>query len=76
MRTTLVLEEDVAAAVQRLRQERSLGLSEAVNQLIRAGLRVKQTAKPFHQRSEPMGLRIDVANVADALEQLEGPTAR
>ena len=38
MRTTLSLDDDVAAAVQRLREERHVGLSEAVNELIRAGL--------------------------------------
>jgi DNA-binding transcriptional LysR family regulator len=38
MRTTLSLDDDVAAAVQRLREERNLGLSEAVNELVRAGL--------------------------------------
>ena len=38
MRTTLSLDDDVAAAVQRLREERHLGLSEAVNELVRAGL--------------------------------------
>ena len=31
MRTTLSLDDDVAAAVQRLREERNLGLSDAVN---------------------------------------------
>ncbi|MEA2130053.1 MAG: hypothetical protein QOJ85_2944, partial [Solirubrobacteraceae bacterium] len=38
MRTTLTLADDVAAAVEKLRRERSIGLSEAVNELVRAGL--------------------------------------
>ena len=38
MRTTLTLADDVAAAVERLRRERSIGMSEAVNELVRAGL--------------------------------------
>jgi hypothetical protein len=76
MRTTVVLEDDVAAAIQQMRRERSAGLSEVVNDLIRAGLTAKQPHEPFHQRSERIGIRIDVSNVAEALELLEGPTAR
>jgi hypothetical protein len=40
MRTTVLLDDDVAAAVQRMRAERNIGLSEAVNELARAGLAV------------------------------------
>lgn len=76
MRTTVVLEADVAAAVARLRRDRGLGLSEAVNSLIRAGLSGPRERQAFRQRAAPMGLRIDVTNVADALEVLEGPAAR
>ena len=76
MRTTITLDDDVAAALERLRRERSMGLSEAVNELIRAGLRTKQSSRPFRQQSHRLGLRVEVANVADALELLEGPTAR
>lgn len=76
MRTTIQLDDDVLAAIDRLRQQRAIGLSEAVNDLIRMGLSVKPRSRPFRQRSQSIGLRIDVANVADALEQLEGPTQR
>jgi hypothetical protein len=76
MRTTVVLEDDVAAAIQQMRRERSAGLSEVVNDLIRAGLTAKQPSEPFQQRSERIGIRVDVSNVAEALELLEGPTAR
>lgn len=76
MRTTVTLDRDVAQAVQRLRRERGLGLSEAVNQLIRSGLRAKAPRAPFRQRVHGLGLRIDVRNVAEALELLDGPTAR
>lgn len=73
MRTTVSLDEDVAAAVQALRAERDVGLSEAVNDLIRAGLAVPRQRRRFAQRSFPMGARVDVSNVGDALETLEGP---
>jgi ribbon-helix-helix CopG family protein len=76
MRTTVTLDDDVAAAIERLRRERSMGLSEAVNELARAGLRTKAPGRRFVQRSHDMGLRIDVTNVAEALEELEGPAAR
>jgi Arc/MetJ family transcription regulator len=76
MRTTLSLDDDVAAAVQRLREERNIGLSEAVNELIRAGLGVPRQRKEFEQRTVNLGLRVDVSDVADALERLDGPEAR
>ena len=76
MRTTVTFESDVAAAIDRVRRQRSIGLSEAVNTLIRAGLGRKAPQRAYRQRSQVLGLRIDVTDIADALEQLEGPTAR
>ena len=76
MRTTVSLDDDVAAAVDDLRRGRHIGLSEAVNELIRQGLRTPQERAPFRPRSAAMGLRIDVANVAEALDLLDGPAAR
>ncbi|MGH3882782.1 MAG: ribbon-helix-helix protein, CopG family [Pseudonocardiaceae bacterium] len=74
MRTTVSLDDDVAVAVQRMRAERNIGLSEAVNELARAGLAVPSQRTRFVQRTFPMGARIDVTNVGDALEYLEGPS--
>ena len=71
MRTTINLDPDVAAAAEHLRRERHLGLSEAVNELARAGLRARQERRPFRQRSQDIGVRIDVSNVAEALELLD-----
>lgn len=77
MRTTVTLHPDVAAAVARLRRERGLGVSAAVNELARLGLEPRPAERrPFEQRSSSMGARIDVANVAEALEALEGAAAR
>lgn len=76
MRTTVKLDDDVAAAVQRLRAERGLGVSEAVNRLARAGLTVKPARSAFRQRSAPLHLMVDVTNVAEALELLDGPAGR
>ncbi len=76
MRTTVSLDADVAAAVQRLREQRGIGLSDAVNELVRAGLVVPTQRSRFVQRTLPVELTVDVSNVAEALEQLDGPSSR
>ncbi len=76
MRTTITLDDDVAAAVEQMRTRHGIGLSDAVNQLARAGLAAPTSKGEFRQKTRPLGLRIDVTNVAEALEILEGPTAR
>ena len=76
MRTTVRLDDDVAAAVERLRREQGIGLSEAINHLARAGL---VSAGPRHRvrlRSAPLDLRVDVSNVAEAVAVGEGPSHR
>lgn len=70
------LDDDVAAAVDQLRRERHLGLSEAVNDLIRVGLRAPHKRPVFRQRTADLALRVDVSNVAEALDLLDGPAAR
>jgi Arc/MetJ family transcription regulator len=73
MRTTIRLDDDVAAAAQRLSREEHISLGEAVNRLARAGLRPgRSKPRPFRQRTAALGLRVDVSNVADALELLDG----
>ena len=71
MRTTLNLDPDVAAAAEQLRRGRQIGLSEAVNELARAGMRPRPAAKPFRQRTLDLGLTVDVSNVAEVLEHLD-----
>lgn len=76
MRTTVTFDHDTRAAIERLRRERALGLSDAVNELIRAGLGRKRDGRQFEQRTRPLGLRINVANIAEAIEELDGPASR
>jgi hypothetical protein len=76
MRTTVELDADTAQAVQNLRREQGRGVSEAVNELIRRGMLAEPHQQPFVARSQKLGIRIDVSNVADALDLLEGPNAR
>ncbi|HUR22558.1 MAG TPA: ribbon-helix-helix protein, CopG family [Acidimicrobiales bacterium] len=73
MRTTVSLDDDVAAAVQRLRHDRKLGVSEAVNDLVRRGLRGDEERRPVQLETVRLDLRFDVSNVAEALEIAEGP---
>jgi hypothetical protein len=75
MRTTVELDRDTAQAVQALRKQ-GRGVSEAVNELIRRGMMAPRQEKPFVARPRRLGVRIDVSNVADALDLLEGPEAR
>jgi hypothetical protein len=76
MRTTVTLADDVAAAVDRLRRERSIGVSEAVNQLVRDGLATPRRKRGFKQVTHDLGQGVDYTNVAEAIETLDGPTAR
>ena len=76
MRTTVELDSDTAQAVQALRQEKGRGVSEAVNELIRRGMMAEAPPQPFVARTRKLGVRIDVSNIADALDLLEGPDAR
>lgn len=72
MRTTVEFDDDTARAVEQLRRAEGLGVSEAVNELIRRGLLPRPESARFQQRTHSMGLRVDVSNVAEALEVLEG----
>ncbi|HEX9682066.1 MAG TPA: hypothetical protein VGA13_03230 [Acidimicrobiales bacterium] len=74
MRTTIDLDDDTAAAIDVLRGQ-GYGLSEAVNELVRRGLVSHQRGSDarFVQDTRPLGIHIDISNIAEALETLEGP---
>lgn len=72
----MTLDDDVAAALESLRREKGLGLSEAVNHLIRNGLRQSGHRPRVRLDADDLGLRIDISNVAEALEWSEGPAWR
>jgi hypothetical protein len=76
MRTTVTLDDDVAAEIARRRRQRGIGVSEALNELARAGMTPPVEREAFSQTTVPLGLRIDVDDVAEALERLDDPTDR
>jgi len=76
VRTTVTLAEDVAAAVESLRRQRGVGLSEAVNELVRSGLTADRAGHSFRQKTHDLGDGVDVANIAEVIETLDGPAAR
>lgn len=76
MRTTVEFDDDTAAAVEQLRRSRGLGVSEAVNELVRRGLLPREEREPFVQRTSSLALQLDVSNVAEALDVLDGSDSR
>jgi Ribbon-helix-helix protein, copG family len=71
MRTTVTLSDDVAAGIDKVRRERGLGLSEAVNDLIRVGLMDSGERGPVEFPTHDMGIEIDVRDIGEAIEQIE-----
>jgi Arc/MetJ family transcription regulator len=71
MRTTITLDDDVAAAVRRLRQEEGLGMREAVNRLLRAGIAAEPPPRSYEHRSSDLGLKVDVADIGAVLDLLD-----
>ena len=77
MRTTLTLDDDVAAQIERLRRDRDANLKDVVNEALRRGLRdmtgTPRTRRPFRTQTHAMGApRIDIDNIAEALAQADG----
>lgn len=61
MRTTVTLDEDVAAALQEVAGRRGLSFKEALNTTLRAGLASTSGAsRPYRVPARAMGLRAGV----------------
>lgn len=82
MRTTITLDDDVAATLERLRRSRDVGFKQIVNEALREGLK-QLTARPrrrarYATRVVTLGRsrvgRLD--NVAEALAVAEGEPFR
>ena len=80
MRTTLTLDDDVAAALERLRKSRDASLKQLVNEALRRGLEEMRSRpkrrEPLQTRSVALG-RVRVSSIDDIGEALaiaEGET--
>ena len=70
VRTMVDLDDDVWLAIEKLCLARGIGLSEAVNELTRAGMQLTGGTRYVHN-STKLGLRVAISNVADVLERLD-----
>lgn len=72
MRTTIDFQPDVEKAIDQRRRQTGKGLSETVNDLLRESLVSHDHPRSsFAVNARPMGSRIDVSNVAEALDILD-----
>ena len=82
MRTTITLEDDVAAKLQALSRRSGRPFKDVDNETLRRGLASAATARrvaPFKVQARDLGARrpgVNVDSVADLLEQVEGPVHR
>jgi hypothetical protein len=60
VRTTVTLDADVAAALQRVTRERGISFKEALNSSVRRGLGEAGEATPYRVPARPLGLRAGV----------------
>lgn len=78
MRTTLTLDEDVAAKLKSEARKSGKPLKAVVNEALREGLTARKAAKkqpPFKVRARSLGHYpgLDYDNIGVLLEQIEGP---
>jgi hypothetical protein len=77
MRTTLTIDDDVAATLERLRRDRDATLKDLINEALRRGLNdmtaQPKPREPFRTKSVDAGafLLPNIDNVAEALAAIE-----
>jgi hypothetical protein len=82
MRTTLSLDDDVARLLEKESRRSGASFKEVVNRYLRMGLTAghqeARARKPFKVVARKLGLPhgLSYDNVAQLLEELEGPTHR
>jgi predicted RNA polymerase sigma factor len=82
MRTTLTLDDDVAARIERLRETRKESLKDIVNAALREGLKhlagPREKRVPFRTEAVDLGRCLigNVDNVAEVLAVAEGESFR
>jgi plasmid stability protein len=82
MRTTLTLDEDVAAKLRAEARRSGKSFKQAVNEFLRIGLNTRRTPAarvPFRVEARDLGRLkpgVSLDNVSDLLEFVEGPGHR
>jgi predicted transcriptional regulator len=74
MRTTVTLDEDVAAKLREVARERGVSFKAALNESVRAGLVGEgRSARPYRTRARSMGLRkgIDLDHTGRLLAEID-----
>ena len=78
MRTTLTIDDDVAAALERLRRGQRLSLKQLINEVLRRGLnemgKRRKRLEPVQTRVVALGrMRVaSIDNIAETLAIVEG----
>ena len=78
MRTTLTIDDDVAAELERLRRTRDASLKDLVNEALRRGFQemtsARKSRRQFHTRSFDGGrlLVASIDNIGELLAEVEG----
>lgn len=78
MRTTLTLDDDIAALLNKEARKSGQSFKQIVNHTLRLGLTAAKQPprKPFKVKPINLGLPRDFDKVEDLLEYLEGPEHR
>lgn len=81
LRTTLTLDDDVAAKLKAETRRSGRSFKQTVNETLRLGLNAPpkiEPREPFRVRARALNPRpgIDYGNIHELLEQLEGPLHR
>jgi hypothetical protein len=82
VRTTLTIDDDVAARLERERHRRRVSFKEIVNEVLRAGLEAlnqpKRTARKFRTKGFALGPSLvgSLDNVEEVLSRAEGERHR
>lgn len=81
MRTTLTLDDDVAAKLKAEVRKTGKSFKDVVNQILRIGLMARkppESRRPFVVQARPLGLRrgLEYDRTNELIEHIEGPLAR
>jgi hypothetical protein len=81
VRTTLTVDEDLAAKLKAEARKTGRSFKETVNACLRAGLSLRkpaQKSRPFHVRPYDMGIQpgVNLDKVSALLDQIEGTERR